>query len=204
VQAAVRTSGVGKILEAAEGCFGERGYARASMADIARTAGVAKSLLHYHFDTKASMFLAVQMRTLESMLIDAKRATYESSEGRVRLRSVLNRVYDDLSRDRRKARVLLELHTWEEGPNVNELAEFHSRAKDLIVRGIQELAGEERIRSEVGLEQIADMTLLLFKGVLVELCSESDDAAGTRTKAAFTNLVVLLEQALIAPHEGRE
>jgi len=169
------------------------------MADIARTAGVAKSLLHYHFDTKASMFLAVQMRTLEGMLTDARLVNHEGVRGRDRLRAVLHSVYDDLEQDRRKARVLLELHTWEEGRTTDELGDFNGRAKLLIQRGIEELVGEDTLRADAELDEIADMTLLLFKGLLVELSSWSDEAAEARTRAAFDKMVCLLEQALMVP-----
>lgn len=50
------------ILSAAEGCFARAGYEGASMREIAEAAGVSKSLLHYHFDSKEHLFVEVQIR----------------------------------------------------------------------------------------------------------------------------------------------
>lgn len=41
-----------KILEAADGLFGERGFDATSTRDIAERSGVNKALIHYHFGTK--------------------------------------------------------------------------------------------------------------------------------------------------------
>ncbi len=50
------------ILSAAESCFARAGYEGASMREIAEVAGVSKSLLHYHFDSKEHLFVEVQIR----------------------------------------------------------------------------------------------------------------------------------------------
>ena len=50
------------ILDAAEGVFLEQGFARAPMSEIARRAGVAKSLLHHHFGSKQSLWTKVKRR----------------------------------------------------------------------------------------------------------------------------------------------
>jgi AcrR family transcriptional regulator len=47
------------ILEAAETVFGERGFADAKMAEVARRAGVAAGTLYNYFDSKESMFRAL-------------------------------------------------------------------------------------------------------------------------------------------------
>jgi AcrR family transcriptional regulator len=46
------------ILEAALAAFAERGYARATMRDIAQRAGVTHGLVQRHFGSKESLFLA--------------------------------------------------------------------------------------------------------------------------------------------------
>lgn len=46
------------ILESALSCFAERGYNGASMSEIAKLAGVQKSLLQYHFGTKEGLWQA--------------------------------------------------------------------------------------------------------------------------------------------------
>ncbi len=48
---------VGRIVEAAIHCFARLGYEGASTKEIAQAAGVSKSLLHYHFDSKEDILI---------------------------------------------------------------------------------------------------------------------------------------------------
>ena len=48
------------ILEAARRIFVERGVGQTSMADVARAAGVTKSLIHHHFGSKEKLWEAVK------------------------------------------------------------------------------------------------------------------------------------------------
>jgi TetR/AcrR family transcriptional regulator len=50
------------ILDAAEELFAERGFAAASMREIARRAKTSQALLHHHFGTKANLYDAVKQR----------------------------------------------------------------------------------------------------------------------------------------------
>lgn len=54
------------ILEAAEEVFLQRGFGAASMSEIARRAGVTKSLLHHHFGSKRGLWKAIKMRRFSS------------------------------------------------------------------------------------------------------------------------------------------
>ncbi len=48
----------GRILEAARGAFGERGYDGATVRDVAARAGVDPALVHHYFGTKQRLFVA--------------------------------------------------------------------------------------------------------------------------------------------------
>jgi TetR/AcrR family transcriptional regulator len=54
-----------EILDAAEAAFAERGFAAASMREIARRAHTSQALLHHHFGTKARLYDAVKQRFTE-------------------------------------------------------------------------------------------------------------------------------------------
>lgn len=51
---------VRRILAAALACWARDGYHGASLKDIADEAGVAKSLLHYHFESKEHLLIELQ------------------------------------------------------------------------------------------------------------------------------------------------
>jgi AcrR family transcriptional regulator len=77
-----------RILAAAMAAFGERGYEGASMAAIARAAGVPKSVIYDHFPAKAELHKALveqQARALQVHVTEAVegKAT-ETAENRLR------------------------------------------------------------------------------------------------------------------------
>ncbi|NVN30181.1 TetR family transcriptional regulator C-terminal domain-containing protein [Endobacter medicaginis] len=60
-----------KILEAAEQVFAEHGYGGATMAAIARAAGLPKPNLHYYFGSKDALYAALLENILSLWLDDA-------------------------------------------------------------------------------------------------------------------------------------
>jgi len=60
------SSGKVRLLEAAAKVFSERGYAASSIASIARKAGMSKSTVFHHFDSKESLYVAVIASAVES------------------------------------------------------------------------------------------------------------------------------------------
>jgi len=57
-----------RIVKAAQECFGRRGYALATNAEIAEVAGVTAGAIYKHFDSKHALFLAA-LRDAEAVLI---------------------------------------------------------------------------------------------------------------------------------------
>jgi TetR/AcrR family transcriptional regulator len=66
------------LLEAAESIFAEQGFAGATTAAIARSAGVPKANLHYYFATKEGLYRAVIERVLTAWLAAAQ--SFDSSD----------------------------------------------------------------------------------------------------------------------------
>ena len=58
----------GQILDIAAEEFGRRGYAHASIADIAQRAGISKPLVYGYFDSKEGLFQACLTRAGESLI----------------------------------------------------------------------------------------------------------------------------------------
>lgn len=53
------------ILDAATGLFLEQGVAATALSAVAKRAGVTKSLIHHHFDSKEKLWIAVKDRLME-------------------------------------------------------------------------------------------------------------------------------------------
>lgn len=72
-------SGRDRILEVAEELFLEKGFRGTSMLEVAERAGVAKSLIYHHFESKQALWEAMIRRYHESSGIIAK--LYECLSG---------------------------------------------------------------------------------------------------------------------------
>jgi AcrR family transcriptional regulator len=89
-----------RLLSAAEHLFGERSYARASVAGICARAGMATGSFYAHFHSKADIFAAV-IRQINSDLRATMRAALTQAEGNQRARErAAFRAYFDLMSER--------------------------------------------------------------------------------------------------------
>lgn len=66
------------MLEAAKTVLRQNGYAKLSTRDVAETAGVPLSQIHYHFGSKQGMLLALY-EYLNSQLLDRQNAMYANT-----------------------------------------------------------------------------------------------------------------------------
>lgn len=133
-----------RLLEAATELLSERGYAATSVGDVCRRAGVAKTALYWHFESKEGLVAAV----LEA----AGRRWIEEIEKSVYLRGTpaerLNGLVDGWRRVLREEPRILRLHLFlqlEEGDAASRtraaLAALYERAEQAIVRGIEDTFG---------------------------------------------------------------
>lgn len=65
------------ILELAVQVFGRNGFEGTNIADIAREAGVAKPLVHYHFETKEKLWRAAVEHAMQKMSSEFANLTFE-------------------------------------------------------------------------------------------------------------------------------
>jgi AcrR family transcriptional regulator len=56
-----------RVLDAAERCFGEAGYAATTLRDVTAAADVNIAAVNYHFDSKEGLFRAVIQRAIDEM-----------------------------------------------------------------------------------------------------------------------------------------
>jgi len=66
------------ILDAAEEVFLARGFSAAPLSEIAQRAGVTKSLLHHHFESKKNLWAEVKVRRFQHYA-DVQKAMIEES-----------------------------------------------------------------------------------------------------------------------------
>ena len=72
-----------EILDAATTVFGEQGFVRARLEDVAKRAGVSKGTLYLYFDSKESLFRAMVRRKVVTVVEQAE-ARFENHTGTAR------------------------------------------------------------------------------------------------------------------------
>src|SRR6185312_10207179 len=89
-----------EILDAALTVFGESGFARAKIDDVARLAGVSKGTVYLYFDSKESLFREMVRAKVVASLAEAEAfvRTYEGS-ARGLLVEVIRRMYRRVRRE---------------------------------------------------------------------------------------------------------
>ncbi len=123
------------ILEAAEQVFAERGYDGASIADIARAAGAAKSVIYDHFASKAELHKAAFEARAQELHAHVAEAVAEKERAGERARERLRAGVDAYFR-------YVESHpaAWNllvrDAPADQELVEYHAdfqrRAREAV------------------------------------------------------------------------
>ncbi len=191
----VEGSATARILSGAAACFGRCGYRGASMSAIAREAGVAKSLLHYHFESKEQLFIDVQLGLFRGLLHRVRGLVGEGKGSVEHLGAVFEVVLEDLQSDQGRARMLLEFR--EIGDASRERVRvFYAEVEALIVEGIENTLGPAVVSLPMSPERIARQLLVFFQGALVELAFGESPEDLIRVREAFSDHAEMLTRSL--------
>ncbi len=77
------------ILQAAEKLFGEKGYQGVSVDEIARTAGVAKGLINYHFGNKETLLIHVLSKGTTTMFAELDTVINKQKTAKAKVRAAV-------------------------------------------------------------------------------------------------------------------
>lgn len=160
---------VATIVEAAEACFSRAGYAGASMREIAERAGVSKSLLHYHFQSKEHLFVEVQIRFYERLGARITAAVAPIPEGDARGLAAFDALFDVL---RTSNDLATQAELWAAALGNAKLRSHIVRLREffrkMLVERIEEILGDDRARLPVTPEAAADLVWATLNGLGIE------------------------------------
>ncbi len=203
-----RTSDAGQvetILAAAEGCFSRAGYAAASMREIAEHAGVSKSLLHYHFQSKEHLFVEVQIRAYERLAARVTLAVSQVASGSERGLLAFDAAFDAL---RANGALAKQAELWA-GALSNEKLRVHVvRLREffraLLVSSIEQVLGPDRERLPMSVEAAADLVWATLNGLGIASAFGEPEARVERAIAALRALagIALGQPAPLTPHSS--
>lgn len=120
-----------EILAAAQVIFGEQGFARAKLEDVARRAGVSKGTLYLYFDSKETLFREmVRARIVPSVVAGEEFVRTYQGPARDLLVELVRRMWDTI---RHPAMASITRLVQSELHNFPELARFYF--DEVILRG---------------------------------------------------------------------
>lgn len=188
-----------RILHAGAACFGRKGYRGASMQDIAREAGVSKSLLHYHFDSKEHLLLEVHLQLIRDLLDRVRLVAAAETRTVEHFSLALEQVLSFLESDLDSILVLFELRSVLPGnPELAaRLARFNDDVIALVVEGIHNVLGPFVDRLRVPPERLARMLRALLQGLLIDLAFARDEADRQTVHETFADFRNLLTEAIL-------
>ena len=163
----------GEILTAAEGIFAAKGYAAATMDEVAAAAGVSKGTMYNYFENKRDLFLQVFSEVLAGEESDVVKLISAPLSGSEKLRKILGLWVNRLERYQDIGRLVLEF--WasaareEQGGELagwfNQMyTRWRGRIAEIIAQGIDE--GEFRKDFDPGVA--AALVLAILDGIEVQ------------------------------------
>ena len=195
---------VQRILRAALDLWSRDGYHGASLKDIAAEAGVAKSLVHYHFASKEHLLIELQADWCRRV---ARNVRERMAAGPPSLASALasfDQVWDALVATRNQ--FLFSLEMWRQSatnPAVHRrLVEFDREIAALCAEGLTVTLGPLAGSLSLPIDRAAAIVQVVLDGLGFRLFLEDDVDAVHRT---FVDIRSLLVAALLpggAPSPG--
>ncbi len=196
-----RTRTVAKILHAAARLFGAEGYRGATMNGVAAAAGVSKSLLHYHFQSK------------EHLLIEAQRLTFRQVHSRIvdKVKSGDRGMNTALSGLDALWGALRDMHAWapfmvetvalasQGGPIRDRLDEFYAENEQMLAHAIRDIFQEDTERLFVPPEQLTRLVRITMHGLVVELAYARTPEDIERIERSYQDLRRLFHEAALKP-----
>jgi AcrR family transcriptional regulator len=196
---------VRRILEAALAVWSRDGYHGSSLQEIADEAGVAKSLLHYHFASKEHML--IELEAVHSRaLAQAVRARLERSTPSVEAAlDALDQVWDGMVATRHQFPFVLEVcRARSSSPALRaRLVEFDREITNLLRDGILRSLGPLAGGMLIPPDRMADLLHVAFAGFSMRLYQTDDVAEVRRTYDDFKLLVRSILPTAPAPRRNK-
>lgn len=184
------------ILDAAERLFLERGFAGASMSEIAKGSGVTKSLIHHHFGSKEALWREVKRRRYAGYHAQQTALFAHTGPSPALMRESM-RVYFRFLRDDPDT---MRLMSWVQLEGDRELNEMVQELRD---KGIEHIGAAQQagvLRSDVP----APFILMTLIGMARAWFSDPEnlEASGAAADAFLDSAWALFSSGAVPPASG--
>lgn len=193
----IQNKTVQKILDAALRVWTRAGYHGASLKEIADEAGVAKSLLHYHFASKEHLLIELQAEWCHKIARGVRARLAAGTPSLATALAGLDQVWLAMVATRTSFPFVFEV--WREAernPAIRRrMVEFDREIHALLVDGFTLTLGPLASRMIVPVERMASLLHAVLDGFALRLYVDTDIAAVHRT---FEDWKLVLAAAVTA------
>lgn len=151
-------------------CIAEQGYEGASMREIARRSGVAKSLLHYHFSTKEDLLLRAARSMADEIARDITERDRRAGSPVERLAGMATDLYELLLGHTERCAFMTEMYAMAaHNPRVAEmLREYRQTEYQLIEERLRDAMRNQLEKIPGGAEGFAAMVQTMMAGMIAQ------------------------------------
>jgi AcrR family transcriptional regulator len=184
-----------QLLDRAAELFSQRGYARATTAELAKAAGVTEPIIYRHFKSKKDLFIALIERTGRETLDRWARDLEGSGDPADRLRRLIGDNPMVTQRGRAQYRVFLQSITEVDDEDIRAAVGSHITAlHEFLTREITLAQEKKRVTDRFSADVVAWMLMHLGMGygVMSALGIERHgvDAHGTHVQEVLARVLV--------------
>jgi len=176
-----------RILHAAIESFGQTGFDRTKMDDIAKRLGLSKGTLYLYFKSKEDLFLAICERNLGEGEDDA---LFINKENVV---SDAEQIYDNIrKRERGMDKVMLEMVVESSrNPRLKKVMhQYQSMIHDHVAEEIKRKAREGFVRKDIDVDGLAVAIMALFDGLAVNRMLGMSESASKKAWVAMIRAII--------------
>lgn len=192
----LQNKSVQEILRAALALWTRDGYHGASLKDIAAAAGVAKSLVHYHFESKEHLLIELQAEWCRRVATAIRARLASAPPSLDAAFAALDQVWDAMVATR--AQFPFALEVWRQSlhePSIRaRLRAFEAELRDIYVDGLHRTLGPLADRLSLPPARAAALIQVLLDGLGLRLFLEDDVA---RVRATFDDAKRFLAASLL-------
>jgi AcrR family transcriptional regulator len=164
-----------QIVDAAEIVFADGGFARATLADVAKQARLSRGLIYFYFADKDDLYAAVTLRAMDSLVECFQRAIVGRATGIDRVEAI-GRAYLRFSETDPEAFQALRFNEAHEAtldhaqrPNRAACLEQGCRGQEFVASIVRGGVADGSIRSDIGDPRAVALALSAFVHGLTQL-----------------------------------
>lgn len=178
-----------RILHAAMESFGQTGYDKTKMDDIAKRLGLSKGTLYLYFKSKEDLFLAICEHNMEEgREVDSKLFVRKENAA-----SDAEQIFDNIRRrERGNDKIILEMVVEStRNPRLKKaMHDYHTRVHDHVLQEFRKKVGDGYIRKDVDINGLAVAVVALYDGLAVNRMLGISDAVNKKAWAAMLKAMI--------------